>query len=69
MINHSTIVGKSCLNGDPYLHNFKFFYEASKLTLTSTIFPYRRIHNFTTNAYQPSTSKDVNIDITAAALW
>ncbi|KFM81937.1 hypothetical protein X975_26490, partial [Stegodyphus mimosarum] len=66
--DYSTIVnGKRAVS----LRNFGKFAQKEGLKknpLSSFIQP-KRIHSFTTDAYRPSTSKDVNIDISAAALW
>ncbi|KAG8193700.1 hypothetical protein JTE90_005000 [Oedothorax gibbosus] len=62
--NYSTLVnGKRAVS----LRNFGKF--AQKEGLGNPFYQAKRMNNFTTNAYKPSTSKDVNIDISAASLW
>ncbi|XP_054715837.1 dual oxidase maturation factor 2-like [Uloborus diversus] len=67
--DYSTIVnGKRAVS----LRNFGKFAQKEGLKknpLASFVLQNKRIHSFTTDAYQPSTSKHVNIDISAAALW
>ncbi|CAL1286667.1 unnamed protein product [Larinioides sclopetarius] len=67
--DYSTIVnGKRAVS----LRNFGKFAQKEGLRKNplASFVQNQRIHNFTMNTYrQPSTSKDVNIDISAAALW